>query len=240
MEETRELTYLEIIKFYLPLALAAMIMISSVNVVNSALSKINNSEIAIAAYAIAFSYAQMLSSPCFSGMNMLITLGPDREYYLNTVKFMIKIAFLCLLAVAALAFTPLGDFVAIHLGGATDQLLPGIRSVWRWSLLMPLIFFSIATTRAVLIIERSTYFVTISRFLRLMVMLILAYFLPKFSLLEGAAIGAIIMLGGQASEAFFAAFPAWHYFKKWGDDKIRDIPEKIYPPTQRAAMRFIA
>lgn len=234
----KPLTFAEILRFYLPLATAAVIMIGSVNVVNSALSKTPNPQAALAAFAIAFSYAEMISAPCFSGMNMMITLGRDRKYFLNTFKFMIKVTAVAMCFIGVLAFTPVGKFVALNIGGASLDLYKDITTVWRFSLILPLVYLVLSTSRSVLLTEQKTIYVTIARGLRLVVMLTFAAFLPLLKGLSGAAIGVLIMLAGMGTEGLVALIPAVILFKKWHTEP-KDVPEKNYPPTQAAVLKFI-
>ena len=229
----------EILKFYFPLAAAAMVMIFSVNVVNSALSGTPDAKTALAAFAIGFSYAEMMSAPCFAGMSMLITLGRDRIYFANTIRFMLKIMVFSIAGIALLAFTPFGKFVALELGGASLELYSQIRVVWLWTLLLPFIFIGICTSRAVILVERATIFVTLTRVIRLGVMFGLAALLPRMDMLDGATIGALIMLGGMGTEAIIGAFPAVHYYRKWPKNAGPEVPIKEYPPTQLAAFKFL-
>lgn len=237
---SKQLTWLEILKFYLPLAAAAMIMIGSVNVVNSALSRTSDPQSALAAFAIGFSYAEMIAAPCFAGMSMLITLGKDKVYFMNTFKFMIKIMVIAILFIGVLAFTPIGRFVAIHLGGATEHLFDQIQEVWKWSLLLPIIYTSIAVSRSVILIEKSTYYVTIARFIRMGVMLVFASVLTSMNTFAGATIGTFIMLAGMSTEGIIGAIPAIRYVKRWTKTAGGEIHTKPYPPTQQAALRFVS
>ncbi len=229
----------EILKFYFPLAAAAMIMIFSVNVVNSALSSTPNAKTALAAFAIGFSYAEMMSAPCFSGMSMLITIGRDRVYFNNTLKFTFKIMLVSLSGILLMAFTPFGKFVALQLGGASLELYTQIRNVWLWTLILPITYLGISTSRSIILVEKATMFVTLTRLLRLIVMFGLAAVLPRMALLNGATIGVLIMLGGMITEAIGGIIPAIYFYRKWPETPGPEVPEKAYPPTQKAAFRFL-
>ncbi len=236
----QKLPWAEIIKFYIPLAAAAMIMLGSVNVVNSALSRTPNPQIALAAFAIAYSYAEMVSAPCFSGMNMMITLGRDRVYFLATFKFMLKVTGVAIIVIGLLAFTPIGRFVALYLGGASIDLFNDIQVVWRWALIVPVIFLVMSVSRSVLLTERATSHIAIARTIRLIVMLALASFLPRLNSLSGATIGTLIIICGMGTESLIATIPAIRMFKKWPTEPTADIPKKDYPPTQKAAFKFLS
>ena len=132
------LSYLTILKFYLPLAIGSMVMMGSSNIVNSVFSRVPNPQTALAAFTIGLSYAEMVSVSTFAGMSMLVTLGRDRAYFLNTALFMLKIVLACTVLVGLMAFSPIGEFVATKLGGAAPDLLEDIYTVWRWALLIPI------------------------------------------------------------------------------------------------------
>jgi hypothetical protein len=233
------LTTKEILKFYLPLATAAFIMMGSNNIVNFALSKTVNAQAALAAFSVAFSYAETVAAPCFSALSMYITLGRDKKYFLNTLKFTMNILIIATIIIVAFAFTPIGEYIAVTFGGVTKTMLKEVKDVWKLTIFLPLIYLAISTSRGVLIIEKSTIFVTISRMIRLLVMLVFAILIPRFGLFTGAAVGAAVMLAGMTVEVFANVIPAVIKFRKWPDSSDTSVHKKRYPATQKAALKFL-
>ncbi|MFP4457536.1 MAG: hypothetical protein ACLFPS_07745 [Clostridia bacterium] len=239
MNKDVTLTTKEILKFYLPLAAAAFIMMGSNNIVNFALNKTENAQAALAAFTVAFSYAETIAAPCFSAISMYITLGKDRVYFLNTLKFTFKILLVATFIISLFAFTPIGEYIAVTFGGVTKAMLKEVKDVWKLTIFLPLIYLSISTSRAVLLIEQSTIYVTISRMIRLILMLIFAMIVPRFNLIQGAAVGAVVMLAGMTVEVFANAIPAYSKFKKWPKTPDETVHKKRYPPTQKSALKFL-
>ena len=239
IKESR-LSYLTILKFYLPLAIGSMIIMSSANIVNSVFSHVPNPQVALAAFAIGLSYAEMVSASTFAGMSMLITLGRDRVYFRNTSLFILKIALTCTLLIGLMAFSPIGEFVATKLGGAAPSLLNDIYTVWRWALLIPLSYYLIVIPRSVLIIEQKTIYLTFAIVVRLVAMLIAATVLPRLGILTGATIGIFMVLIGLIVEGAFSVIPALLFYRRWPVEPDASVPVKNYPPTQRATWSFIA
>ncbi len=234
------LKYKEILKFYLPLATAAFIMMFSNNIVNSVLSQTVNPKAALASFSVAFSYAEMIAAPCFSGLSMYVTLGKDRTYFKNTMIFTLKVLAVATATLFIFTFTPFGEYIATTYGGATSHMMREIKEVWKFALLLPLLFFLMATSRAVLLTERATYFVTISRLVRLLSMLALSITLPSLNIFSGATLGTIVMMGGMAVEVVASVIPAIILYRKWPSTPDHTIMQKPYPATQKAALKFLA
>lgn len=239
MRKEKTLTTKEILKFYLPLATSAFIMMGSNNIVNFALNKTVNAQAALAAFSVAFSYAETIASPCWSALSMYITLGRDKKYFLNTFKFSLKILAVSTFLTLIFAFSPLGEYVSVTFGGVTPAMLKEVKSVLRWLVALPLVYLTISTTRAVLLIEQSTIYVTISRGLRLIIMFILAISLPRVSFVTGAAVGAVVILTGMSVEGIANLVPAIRMFNRWSDTPDESVHQKNYPPNQKAALKFL-
>ncbi len=210
------------------------------NIVNSVLSQTANPKAALAAFSVAFSYAEMIAAPCFSGLSMYVTLGRDKLYFRNTLRFTFKVLAVTSTALLIFAFTPFGEYIASTYGGATPQMMKEISEVWRYALLLPLLFFLMATSRAVLLTEKATYYVTISRVVRLISMIGLSLFLPNLGVFSGATLGALVMIGGMSIEVIASVIPAVFFYRKWPDKPDSTIIEKPYPATQKAALKFLA
>lgn len=225
----------QILAFYIPLALSAMIMMSSSSITNAALSNTDDPESALAAFSVAQSVLMLLSSINFSGMQMLVARGQDRESYKNGMQIMLLVSSVSLLSIAAVSLTPLGQWIFINILGAPVGLIKQIILASRWGLILPFIFYMAALSESIILSKRKTHVMTVSRIARIFFMLWLASSINRYGWLTGASVGAAVWILGMAFEILCNSSRAIFLFKDWG--KEPDPDQGIL--TKRMAFDYI-
>ncbi len=215
----------DLLRFYIPLGLYAVIMMSSHSVINSGVSRVANPTIALAAYALTMSIMNMFASPTFTTRQMLVALAHDKASFRTGRKLMIQIAAVSFALLSVMAFTPVGEFVFINIFNAPADLYPEIAIAARFCVALPFIYTLRAYSQGIIITRKKTQYLTYSVAVRIAFMLFLAVTLPKLDLFNGATVGILIWLLGMACEASVNSFFAFRLY--------RHIPENSTHEEER-------
>ncbi len=189
-----------ILRFHIPLGITSVLMASSHSIVNSGLARTPRPEIALAAFALGHTIANLFASPLWSTRDMLIAFGSDKASMRSGLVAAAGIAVFVMVWMVLLGYTPFGRFVYVDVFGAPDSLFPEILGVVRLCLAIPLIYGARAWAQAVLMLSRKTEYMTAATIARLLGGLVMAAYLPRLGLLSGTMVGAVIWIGGMALE----------------------------------------
>ena len=190
-----------ILRFHIPLSVTSVLMASSHSIVNSGLARTPRPEIALAAFALGHTIANMFASPLWSTRDMLIAFGADKASMRSAVRTTAGIAGFVMVWMVLLGYTSFGRFVYVDIFGASEVLFIEILSVVRLCLAIPLIYSTRAWAQAVLMLSRKTEYMTVAMIMRLVGGLVMAAFLPRLGLLSGTMVGAVIWVGGMGIES---------------------------------------
>ena len=230
----REATVSNILRFYIPLAIATVMMAGSFSIMNSAMARTATPVAALAAFAIGQTVSNLFASPTLPGRQMLLSLGDNQAGFWNGVRVMSWVLALSLAVIAALGFSPLGQWVFIDIFGAPAGLLGQITAVARICLILPFIYTLRAASQSIIMTGQRTSYMTISMAVRIGGMLVLAVWLPKSSLVEGAAVGAVVWIAGITIEAILSAVFAARVYPE-----LPEAPVEGRAATQRESFDFI-
>lgn len=204
----------DVLKFYIPLGIYSMIMLTSHSVINAGISRTGNSEIALAAYTVSMSIMNMFASPTFTSRQMLVALARDKKSFRISRSVMVKVGIASLSVLSLVAFTPIGKFIFINIFNAPIDLYPEIEFAARFCLLLPFVYTLRAYSQGIIIVQKKTQYLTYSVIVRILFMIFLASFLPKIAWLNGAAVGILIWTLGMGCEALCNLLLSIPLFKK--------------------------
>ncbi|QOR34350.1 hypothetical protein IMX26_12735 [Clostridium sp. 'deep sea'] len=216
----------DILRFYVPLGIYSMIMLTSHSVINAGVSRTNSPQIALAAYALTMSIMNMFASPAFTSRQMLVAMARDKKSFRLSLSLMIKLGIASLAILGLLAFTPLGEFVFLQVFKAPTKLFPEIKSAAKFCLLLPFIYTLRAYSQGVLMVQKKTKYLTYSVVVRIIFMVFLASFLPKIKWLNGAAVGILIWTLGMSCEAILNFL--------WSIPQYKKLPEQSETDTGKS------
>jgi len=203
MGNTKNVTYIELAAFFLPIAASMIIIMSSHSIISSALARTTDAAIALAAYSVAKSISNMFQSPCNTLRQMTITLFRDQETYGKIVRLAIITCVLSLGIMSVVVFTPLSRVIFVRLIGVSEELLMPTLRAFTILLIMPILAAVRSINQGAITASKKTYLLTISTIIRVVVMLLLATVIINTQFITGSIVGSFMMVAGLGSEAIF-------------------------------------
>ncbi len=193
------------------------------NIINAAMSETHDAAVALAAFAVGQSLVDLFAGPAGSGNQWLIARGRDKKSFWVGVRVMLEISIAVTALLAIAAFTPAGRWLYQGVFGAPARLSDQITRVIKVALPLPILWAWRNVSQSVLMLRRQTTFLSLGVLLRLGFVGGMAPVLggTNQQLVQGAAIGALLWVGGMATEALFLFVVARRGF--------RDLPDE--PPS---------
>ncbi len=190
----------ELLRFFLPLAAASMMMMLTHSVVNAALARTSRPETFLAAHALAMSMAVILESPVMVMRQVTIALATSAARFHLIRQITGWVAGACLTVAAVIAYTPVGPIIFGDLFGAPEALIAHVLPALRVLMLMPLTSAVRGLYQGLLTRRRATLPITWGMAARVVMMSGLAWAITTYRWLDGAVVGAVIFLAGMATE----------------------------------------
>ena len=215
------LNYGELTAFFLPLALSAMLMMSSHSIMSSAMARTAEAEIALAAFAVATSISMMFESPCYNIRRMATALFDDKTSLKNVMVVGAGVVVASVTLMIPVAFTGFGRTVFVKWVGVSPELFPEVIKCFRLFIILPLLSGIRGYFQGMLIVRKKTFWLTINVSIRLVIMLIVTQLLLSLEGLSGGMVGAILLVTGIGSEAILACITALLYKKDFPDQPTR-------------------
>jgi hypothetical protein len=234
--KNEEVNYRELGVFFFPIALSAILMMTSHSIISSALARTTNAEISLAAFSVASSISMLFESPCYNIRQMVIALSDDRGSLKSIVAVGILVLIVSITLMGLVSFTNLGKVIFINIAGIRPELFPEVISSFRLLMLLPILSAVRAYFQGVLIVKKRTYWLTINVSIRLVFMLFISAFILNQTKLDNSLVGVVIFVSGMAVESILSVLTGKRYFKNFSNS-----PEKTKSTiTIRETLVFFA
>ncbi|MFN7249338.1 MAG: multi antimicrobial extrusion protein MatE [Anaerobacillus sp.] len=189
----------QIFKFYQPLIFSSLIIVLVAPLINVFLGKTEEIELAIAAYAIAFSICQLILSS-FSYIHQIV-LSFHKDNSDKVKKFIGGIGLIPVIVLAIVAFTPLGSLFIENVIGASDRLLEESLQALKFFLIMTIAFPILEYCNGLLLLRSQTKVMVFSQtthvIFTVLILLITTSVVPHWN----GMIGSLAHSVGMAAEA---------------------------------------
>lgn len=219
----------DIVRFHLPLAVTFLSYGIVFNIINAAMSETRDAAVALAAFAVGQSIVDLFAGPAGSGNQWLIARGRDQKSFWVGVRVMLEIASGVTLLLTAAAFTPFGQWLYQGVFGAPANLSSQISTVIKVALPLPMLWAWRNISQSVLMLRRQTKFLSAGVFLRLSFVGGMSLVLGRSGQqsVQGAALGALLWVGGMATEALFLFLVARRRFADLPAEPVSGaVPER--------------
>ena len=194
----------EIFLFWLPLFASWLLMTSEGPIISTAINRLPNEVVMLAAQGIVVSLSVTIESPIINLLATSTALGKDRPAYLLLRKFTVHWMVLLTGITIAIAFTPLFGLLVVDLLGVPQDVAfwvrPGLRIMTFWSA-------AIAWRRflqGIMIRFNQTRKVAWGTVVRLAFSGTTVFVLALWSSLPGVIIGSSALMAGVLAEAAYA------------------------------------
>lgn len=197
------MTYRKVLTFWIPLALAWLLMTLEGAVIQSVISRKPDAETQLAAFGLMFSLAILLETPIIMLLATSNALSRDRQSFRLLWRFMLGLNMFIAALALLMAFTPLLDFylgvllnIPQHIIDATR---PGMKIVTLWGAVIGYRRFH----QGVIIRFGNTRYVGYGTLIRVLVSGCVAMSLGAITHIAGIEIGALALMFSVVAEAVY-------------------------------------
>ncbi|MDE2951474.1 MAG: hypothetical protein OXT68_11985 [Chloroflexota bacterium] len=197
------MTYRKVLVFWLPLAMAWLLMTVEGPLIQGVISRKPDSETQLAAFGLMFSLSILIETPVIMLLATGSALARNRQAFRVLWRFMMAVNLLVAAVAILMAFTPLLDFylgillnIPAHIVEATR---PAMRVMILWGALIGYRRFH----QGIMIRFGKTRYVGYGTVLRVLVSGSMALVLGAITQIAGAAIGALALVCAVAAEAIY-------------------------------------
>lgn len=205
-------------------------------VVQGAIGRLARPDLNLAAFGLTLQLSLLIESPIIMLLATAIALVKDAESYRAVRRFTVNLALLCTVLTAAIAFTPLFDFVT----STVMRVPPRIGETARIPLQIMLLWSAAIAWRrfyqGVLVSSGQTRMVSWGTAIRLIAAISTAIALAKWSGMSGAEVGACALMVAVITEAIATTTFALPVVR----DDMLQRPDDGRALSQRAIYRFHA
>ena len=122
--QPRRLTYANILTFYSPLIVTTLIHTTIMPIINSALARTQEPDMAISVFAVSWGLGMIVLSPfiMFHQVPLHYIDETDNRNNMAVKKFALQLAVICAALMAIIGFTDLGHFILTRWIGTTDEI----------------------------------------------------------------------------------------------------------------------
>jgi hypothetical protein len=221
-----QLNMRQLLAFFIPLGVSASLVTISHVIINSTLARSAQPEIVIASYAIAMSILGITERPAVLLRHTCSALVRDRISFraMSTMTWYILSSIILLGLI--ISYTPVGEWVFVHLIGVNESLLGPVLDAYRILMFVSLFSGLRCLYHGVIITNLRTKWLTIGMIIRLAAMYALSLYFISTNQVNSGTVGAIIFLVGMTIECIVSVFEGRSLLKTLPEKRIDHTVEK--------------
>lgn len=194
-------TYRKLLRFWLPLALAWLLMSVESAWIQGVISRKPDAEAQLAAFGLMFTLSVLIETPIIMLLATSNALSRDRQSFRLLWRFMMGINVMIATIALLMAFTPLLDFYLGNLLGVPAHIIdatrPGMRIMFLWGGVIGYRRFH----QGIIIRSGNTRFIGYGTIIRVFISGSVAIFLGALTNIAGIEVGAIALVLAVIAEA---------------------------------------
>lgn len=199
---------------WLPLALSFTFMMLEGPTVQSAIARLGDPALNLAAFGMVFSLSLIIESPVIMLVSTAIALAKDAHSYRTLRRFMLSLNVVLTLLTIVIAWTPLFDLIAGSVLGMPQPIVDAGRPAMRL-----MIFWTAAIGwrrfyQGILVRHGYTRRVSYGTAMRLLTNMLVAFSLVAWGGLSGAVVGVMTLMAGVLMEAFMTHLMAFRLVRE--------------------------
>ena len=222
------------LRFFTPLAVTAVLMMSSHSLSSRAMVSAADPSLALAGMSVAQSLALLMEGSVTVARQVGVALVKNNQSWATLVRMFRIVTVVLLLLMGAIGFTPLGLVVFERVLGTPPDVAEHAVFVFRFFMLYPTVVCLRMLSQSLIVLYRQTLFTTLAMICRMSVMLCITSFLVSRPVNLGGAAGAIVIVSGIATEAIVSWLAARRLVPRLDDLD----PENPTVLNLRQAFRF--
>lgn len=191
----------ELTSFFIPLGLTASLMMFTHSILSAGLSRTINPTISTAAHAVALSLSDMAGGPLCQIRQTAMALVTSRQSFQAVRRVFLTTTAGFIALMFAIAYVPaLSRLVLQQLLGVKDELLPATLLSFRVLMFLPIVSGWRYLYHGVITRQRQTRFISAGMFIRVGLMVTLAFSFSHWHWVQGPLVGSLTLLCGITLE----------------------------------------
>ncbi len=199
---TAELSLPDILRFYTPLAATSVLMMVTHSIVSGATARTAAPAIALAGHSAAVSVGQLFEAPCYGLQRMALTFTSGEKSFGLVRRTSLWLVSGLVAGLLALSWTPFSKTVLMGVLGLTEEVYRAAVLSLRVCIVWPVSSALRSLYQSVIVLQKRTVWMTANMFVRVGVMLLAAWVLPR--MWPQGPVGATILMLGLTTEAVLA------------------------------------
>ena len=214
VKSRKDISYLSLFLFFLPLAVTPTIIGLSHSIVDAALARMPSPELSIAIFAIVKGFSNIVKSPIYTSRQVVSSMVDSKESYYLAIKFLGALCGFFLFILISIGYTPLGNFVFRNIYGLREiEQLEFARAALRITAFMPLVEYLRNTHQGIVISLKKTHLFLPGIILRLVFISSFLYWTVQTQAVLGVVAGSITWFFGIGLEAVFIIASLFFFYK---------------------------
>lgn len=224
MSQQAGLSYRQLSAFFIPLGISASLTSITHVIINGTLSRGEDAAFIIACYAVAMAVFGIIEKPMIVFRQASSALVTDKRSFKLLGIFFIYLLIATMIISIILGYTPIGNWLYIHIFNATENMVHAIDLTFRVITFVAVFSGIRGIYQGIIINHLETNWVTIGVVTRLLSMFLVSYLFVFFGHITSVS-GGIIFLIGMIVEALIS------FYK--GHNLINDGPKEMYKEGHR-------
>ncbi len=213
MTNNTNLTYMDLLKFFIPLAVMPMMISMTHTIITASLARLPLPEISLAIFTVVKSITNIANAPTIMSRQIIVSLVDGQKNYNKVKKFIWTVAFSLFIIIMLFAITPLGNFLLEDLIGIKNpKEVELAKSALIITSFLPLVVLFRNIYQGMATALKKTKIVVPGVLLRLLIISIFLWWTVKTEFITGVMAGSIAWTVGIAIEgSFIFAFILYLY-----------------------------
>ena len=191
----------QVLRFFLPLSLAAMVQTLGRPVLTAALSRTFEPEVALSAYYVSSSFAMIFAVPIYNVYHLSLVYIKDQATAAKVRRFILITGAAASGCLALASLPGVGHFIMGRIIGVPQELIQQTMATTQVFAFLPITIAQAEFFGNLLTLSRRTVWVTAAKLANIGLMSVLSLFLASHFPHLGSTIGAIAMVCGSSLDA---------------------------------------
>jgi hypothetical protein len=201
MKQDKDISMLQLSKFFIPLAAMPIMISLSHNIINAALARFPAPELSLAVFTLLKAVTNIFNAPLHMSRQTILTLVNDKLSFNFIMKFLWAVAGIMMLAAFTLGISPVGTWLLKNIVGLTDaQKILLIQQALMVTCLLPLVVLLRNVPQALATGIEKTHILIPGVVVRVIVISLFLWWSISTKLLTGVMAGSLTWIGGIALE----------------------------------------
>lgn len=213
VKNKQQITYRQLLSFFLPLAVTPMMIGSTHTIINAALARLPYPDISLAVFTVVKSFSHIIRAPILMSRQVFISLVEDSESLQITRKIIWAMGFVIFAVLILLGYTPLGGWFLRNVIGikGARQIAYGYYAL-KITCFLPLVELLRNNNQGIAIALKRTNLVIPGIILRLSVISIFLWWTVRSQAVLGVIAGSLSWVVGIGLEGLFIVLALSYYY----------------------------